>query len=94
MLQIQLYQQNHCTFIDCTGMLPYKKLPSRPGEVTFSPKYTQTDKVKQNEVKRDLFPRKEQRRVARREGIYKRIIKQEFLRHLRTKRMLLCWCNC
>ena len=62
MLQIQLYQQNHCTFIDCTGMLPYKELPSRPGEVTFSPKYTQTDKVKQNEKTEEFVPNERTRR--------------------------------
>ena len=62
MLQIQLYQQNHCVFTDCTGMLPYKELPSRPGEVTFSPKYTETDKAKQNEKTEEFVPNERIRR--------------------------------
>ena len=48
-LQVQLSHQSHWAHLDWVGMLPHKATPSRPGQVTDSPHFIETEQVKHSE---------------------------------------------
>ena len=52
---IQLSQWRHWAHAVCIRMLPNQNTPLRPQEVTVSPKFTVTDKVKQNKNAEELL---------------------------------------
>ena len=52
---IQLSQWRHWAHAVCIRMLPHQNTPLRPQEVTVSPKFTVTEKVKQNKNTEELL---------------------------------------
>ena len=58
-------RKSHRGALVCIGTFPHKNMPSRPQQIAVSPKFIETEKLKQNEKAELLFQLKDKRKILK-----------------------------